>query len=114
MSSKFLILLIFASLITISCSSCKQEEVKTGENLSAIPSTENLTFVGQLTKVGNEPFTKLGLMVNDTTIYILECNDSTTNELKNSQGQKFKIYANKKVKTELGTKIIVNRFEKIK
>lgn len=114
MSSKFLVMLIFASLIVISCLSCKQEEIKLSKNSSSIAFTDSLTFVGQLTKVGNEPFTKLGLIVNDSTVYVLECDENIANKLIDLQGNSVRVFAKDKIISELGTKIVVNKFEKIK
>ena len=34
-------------------------------------------YEGQITVVGNELFSKLALIIDDTTIYTLDCNEET-------------------------------------
>jgi len=69
---------------------------------------------GKIVKVGNEPFTELAIQINDNSIYILDCNTELSDSLSNNQGESYKIYFNKKTKTDLGTKIKVTSVEQIK
>ena len=75
--------------------------------------TEPNSYIeGTIQKVGNEPFTKLALQVNDSTIYLLECTTEINNLLLSKQGEMYKIYFSEKIETELGTKVIVSKTEK--
>jgi len=116
MHLKVIIFLIFTSIIIFSCSSCKTDESakeEMNEKLTST-STENLFFEGQITVVGNEPFTKLGLIVNDSTVYMLECNQETKDKLLNNQGHFYKIFVKEKIETKTGIKLDVIKTERIK
>ena len=115
MKPKFIAFIAFTTMVVISCSSCKSDTIeKSDMNKINSISNGNLTFEGRIAVVGNEPFTKLGLFVNDSTIYILECENDIEETLKKNQGYLYKITAKEKTRTEFGIKLIVKKIEKIK
>lgn len=103
----------FSVLLLISCTACKtqsEEKLSTG-----VEKTENIMKVveGRIAIIGNEPFTKLGLVVNDSTIYQLKCDEETKDLLWKNQGEAYKIFVDKLTKSNEGTKIDVSKVEKI-
>ena len=101
------LIIVLTSLILILIFSCSDKRIGNSTD-------SNSTIEGRIVKVGNEPFTKLAIQINDTTIYLLDCKDELADSLSNKQGEMYKVYFNKKIETELGTKVIVTNVEKIK
>jgi len=87
--------------------SCSGQKIENNMN-------SNSTVEGKIVKVGNEPFTELAIQINDTSIYILDCDDKLSDSLSSNQGEMYKIYFNKKTETDMGTKIKVTNAEQIK
>jgi hypothetical protein len=115
MNSNSIILPIIASIFIISCSTCKIEEnIKEKITKSPTSSYDNIIFEGRITNVGNEPFTQLGIILDDTTVYLLECDNDTKTALQKDQGQLYRIFAKEKVETEFGMKLLVYNTEIIK
>jgi hypothetical protein len=97
-------------ILNISCSSSKKEirseQTNTASTLvlpttqektaikDSIPSTASLNFAstvndtvaGVIYVTGNEPFTKLGLLTLDGTMYILKCTKEMESDLRTKQG----------------------------
>lgn len=99
--------IVFTSLILVLLISCSDKNIGNS-------SDSNSTVEGRIVKVGNEPFTKLAIQINDSTIYILDCKEEMSDSLVNKQGQLYKIYYNEKIETKMETKIIVTNAEQIK
>ena len=98
---------VFTSLAFIIIISCSGQKIENNMN-------SNSTVEGKIVKVGNEPFTELGIQINDTSIYVLECDDDLYDSLSSNQGEMYKVYFSKKTETEMGTKIKVTNVEQIK
>ena len=77
-------------------------------------SVDSTFYEGQITVVGNEPFTKLALIIDDTTIYTLECDKATKDSLWKNQGKYYRIFANEKIVTKTGTKLKIDKSELIR
>ncbi len=75
----FLPLIIFA-LISAGLSSC----CNCGES-------DKITLKGEIVIVGNEPFTQLALKLDNSKIYLLECDDNLRKELWDKQGSRYAI-----------------------
>jgi hypothetical protein len=100
-------LAILFLIIVISCSNEKINKTDSSDIDS------NKFIEGRITVVGNEPFTNLGLLVNDSTIYLLDCNKDLKASLLQNQGQLYKIQFNEKKETEYGTTLKVINSKKI-
>ena len=101
-------------IITLVCS-CKTTNNE--QNLSNQESNdhEKLEFVtGQITTIGNEPFTELGIVINDSTIYALKCDNEVKSNLSGNQGKIFKVYYYEKIDSIETIKLEVVKFEPIK
>jgi hypothetical protein len=59
--------------------------------------------IGQIQMVSNEPFAKLAL-INDASLYLLDCNEDVYKMLYNSQGKSAKIYYSSMYKNDEGIK----------
>lgn len=114
MNSKIILLLLFASVIALSCSSCKPEEAKTNPKSESNSSFENLTYEGRITVVGNEPFTKLALKIDEYTVYQLSCSEELTKTLRGSQGVKYKVFVDEIVDISEGKILNISKVEKVK
>ncbi len=78
-----IISLLFLLLILLGCS--------TSEN-SASSGQSGTNFVtGEILMVNNEPFARVALM-NDTSLYLLDCSGEIKDTLYNNQGKKAKVY----------------------
>jgi hypothetical protein len=53
---------------------------------------QNGTVVGQAQVVGNEPFTRVGLLTDSGTVYLLECSKDDESVLRANQGRFFRIH----------------------
>lgn len=98
------IIIVFISLFVILLISCSEKRVE-----NTTPPKDSI--LGKIVIVGNAPFSKLALQINDSTIYILECTNAVKDSLINNQGELYKIYFSKILETEMDTKIIVTRAE---
>jgi hypothetical protein len=97
----------FLFLIIISCSNEKL-------NRTISSDLDSSNFIeGRITTIGNEPFTYLGLSVNDSAVYILDCDKQLEETLKKNQGELYKVTFNEKNKTADGIKINVLYVDKI-
>ncbi|HVO73665.1 MAG TPA: hypothetical protein VMT35_06555 [Ignavibacteriaceae bacterium] len=73
---------------------------------SSSKDTDGTSFVtGQIQMVSNEPFAKLGL-VNDATLYLLDCSKEMDEILYNNQGKFAKIYYSSVNKNDEGIKVL--------
>lgn len=70
--------LLFAAFSINACCSCKTQ------------ADENM-IEGIITVIGNEPFTKLALNVDDNKYYVLDCSDELRSEFMKSQGKLYRI-----------------------
>lgn len=61
--------------------------------------------IGQIQMVSNEPFAKLAL-INDATLYLLECDEDVYKMLYYNQGKSAKIYYNSMYKNDEGLKVL--------
>ncbi|MCF8261303.1 MAG: hypothetical protein K9J12_11050 [Melioribacteraceae bacterium] len=114
MYRKIILAAIFASIPLVSCSS--QKEGESGNDKMQVENFEfpdSLIFDGRITRVGNEPFTKLGLMLDEKTVYLIECDSETKETLLDHQGQLYKIYAKEKLETATGIKLVLAKAEKL-
>jgi hypothetical protein len=71
-------------------------------------------FTGKITKVGNEPFTNLALMLDDSTMILLDCKENIKSELEIHQGSFYKIIGNLIDDDKMVQKIIVKNVEKVR
>lgn len=94
-------------MLAVSCSN--QKINKTASNNP----DSNQTVEGNITVVGNEPFTHLGLSVNDSIVYLLDCNKDLEKNLMQNQGRFYKIQYNEKKETENGIMLKVVNSQKI-
>lgn len=92
---------------------CTKENVKHTTTSAAKNFLNNNVIEGQITVVGNEPFTELGLMVNDSTVYMLDCSKEIKNTLLKNQGSFYKIFFTKKTESKNGIRLSVSKTEKI-
>ena len=65
--------------------------------------------IGVITIVGNDPFTKLAINVNDKDVYLLECSDALKKELWKNQGRIYQIIYSEVKKTEAGISLVVQK-----
>lgn len=77
---------LIASIFT-SCSN--QVDANKVENGHKVKTESN--FSGRIIIVGNEPFTKPAIMVNDSLVITLECDKKTEDQLRTNQGSYFKV-----------------------
>ncbi len=97
-------------LFSLIISSCSNEKI----NKTTSSDIDNNAFVeGRITVVGNEPFTQLGLSVNDSIVFLLDCNKKLKENLLHNQGQFYKIQFSERKETENGTMLKVVNSEKI-
>ena len=61
--------------------------------------------IGQIQMVSNEPFAKLAL-INDESLYLLDCSEDVYKMLYNSQGKSAKIYYSGMYKNDEGLKVL--------
>ncbi len=85
-----IVLIIFTFCLTSGCSSSAQEEN---------------TIKGKIAVVGNEPFTRLAIIVDDNKVYVLDCREELKKELLKKQGQQYAIQFSGSRK-ELGSEVI--------
>lgn len=52
---------------------------------------DKITLKGEIVIVGNEPFTQLALKLDNSKIYLLECDDNLRKELWEKQGSRYAI-----------------------
>ncbi|MCP5061995.1 MAG: hypothetical protein GY936_05970 [Ignavibacteriae bacterium] len=100
-------------LFIVSLMSCSSEKVNYEEKVQHKTSVKKSFIIGQIAVVGNEPFTELGLIVNDTTVYTLDCNKELKETLLKNQGQNYKIFIKDGIKYETKNKLSVIAAEKI-
>jgi hypothetical protein len=73
---------------------------------SGSENADGTSFVtGEIQMVNNEPFAVLAV-VNDTTVYLIDCPDEIRELLYNNQGRSAKIYYNSIHKNEEGLKVL--------
>lgn len=65
--------------------------------------------VGIIRVVGNEPFTKLAVNVNDKDVYLLECSKEIDAELSKNQGRVYEIDYTEVKKTSDGLVLVVKK-----
>lgn len=70
--------------------------------------------VGIVQVVGNEPFTKLAVNLNDKDIYFLECTKEVQAELLKNQGRVYEIIYSDLKKTDEGITLVVEKAIQIK
>ena len=70
-------------------------------------------IIGQITVIGNEPFTELGVIVDDTTVFVLDCNKEIKEKLLKNQGENYKIFIEDNIELKTNNKISVITAEKI-
>jgi len=71
-------------------------------------------FVGQIYVIGNEPFTKLALKVEDGRTYTLDCDKEVATMLLQHQGQNVKLIAKAAAKRPEGHSLQVIQAEVVK
>jgi len=68
--------------------------------------TDGTSFVlGQIQTVNNEPFAVLAV-INDTSVYLLDCNDEIHQTLYKNQGKSAKVYYSSMYKNDEGLKVL--------
>lgn len=94
MSNKKLLLIPFflAAIFITACCSCGSGE-------------ENIVK-GVITVIGNEPFAKLAVKVDDSKAYVLECDKELETELMKNQGYEYSIQFSKS-RVENGIPVLV-------
>jgi hypothetical protein len=97
---KKILSLIIGFLIFASCSS------------SDFTADSSGVITGKVFRVGNEPFTKLGLQVENAKMYILSCDKETESLLTKNQGQDFSITFKGTEKSIEGITLKVTKAEK--
>jgi len=90
---------------------CAKKNIETQHSKKIISKSAKMVE-GKIAVTGNEPFTKLSVVVNDSTVYILKCDSATGQMLRNNQGKLFKIIFDNKVKTSSGEELTVIKVEK--
>jgi len=70
-------------------------------------------IIGQITVIGNEPFTELGVIVDDTTVFVLDCNKEIKEKLLKNQGENYKIFIENNIELKANNKVSVITAEKI-
>ena len=105
----FLPLIFF--LIAVSCAN---EKINYNDNSLMKTNVDSTYYEGQITVVGNEPFSKLALIIADTTIYTLDCNEETRDSLLKNQGKFYRVFAKKKTITKTGIKLKIYKTELIR
>lgn len=75
------------------------------------PSRETIdppkTMSGQIMMVGNEPFTRLALLVSPEKSYLIKCDDATKQLLYSNQGKIAELVYNEILKTNRGEELNV-------
>ena len=75
------------------------------------PSRETIdppgTITGQVMVVGNEPFTRLALLVSPEKSYLIQCDGVTKKLLMSNQGQIVELVYNKVLETDRGEELNV-------
>ncbi len=94
-------------MLSCSCKTKNYDEVSNSKT-----NTKDVFYEGKITVVGNEPFSKLGLMVNDSTIYILECDKETEDSLLKNQGKFYKIFFDQSKAATKSMTLVVIKTEK--
>lgn len=102
----FFVITIF-SVFLLSCSSQKEADNKIEQE-----EIKSEVISGIIMLVGNEPFTKLAVMVDDTTTYILNAPEEIEKELKMNQGNYYSITYKDNGKSPRGETIEVIKIEK--
>jgi len=97
------LLSVFAFLLVTLLLSCKTPNNEINKDNQKLVNSNY--YNGRITTVGNEPFTKLGLIINDSTIYILKCDNNTQNKLMMNQGKSFKVFYDNKIDS-IGTTVL--------
>lgn len=103
---------ILIIVLVYSCKTTNNEQNVSDQNNNDHKKLEFVT--GQITTIGNEPFTELGIIVNDSTIYALKCDNEVKSNLSGNQGKIFKVYYNEKIDSIGTTKLEVVKFEPVK
>ncbi|MBI1939410.1 MAG: hypothetical protein HYS25_14975 [Ignavibacteriales bacterium] len=88
------ILFVFSSALISGCCNC-------GKSIN-----EERILNGYISVVGNEPFTRLALNMDDNKVFILECSDELKKELWGKQGSYYSIMY-KESKVESGMPILI-------
>jgi hypothetical protein len=70
--------------------------------------------IGIIEVVGNEPFTKLAININDKDIYLLECTKEVKAELLKNQQKVYEIIYTEVKHSEEGITLVVNKAIPIK
>lgn len=96
MKKKILLSLITLTLFSIGLSAC----CNCGEN-------DKITLKGEIVIVGNEPFTQLALKLDNSKIYLLECDDILRKELWNKQGSRYAIEYTESRVDQLGMPVLM-------
>ncbi|MCB9248162.1 MAG: hypothetical protein H6613_06280 [Ignavibacteriales bacterium] len=106
----FLPLIFF--LIAVSCAN---EKINYNDNSLMKTNVDSTYYEGQITVVGNEPFSKLALIIADTTIYTLDCNEETRDSLLKNQVNFIEFsQRKKKTITKTGIKLKIDKTELIR
>ncbi|MBI9070554.1 MAG: hypothetical protein JEY94_03090 [Melioribacteraceae bacterium] len=106
----YVIVLFISTLFIISCT---QKDLKTSNKLDENIKTNTESIEGMITVVGNEPFTRLALLVNDSTTYVLDCDSLIKSDLLNNQGKTYKIEYSVKEKLNQGIALKVTKINPI-
>lgn len=88
------ILFAFSSILISGCCNC-------GSSIK-----DERTLSGYISVIGNEPFTKLALNMDDNKVFILECNDELRKELWGKQGSYYSVVY-KESRVESGVPVLV-------
>lgn len=88
------VLFAFSSILIPGCCNC-------GKSIN-----EERTLSGYISVMGNEPFTKLALNMDDNKVFILECSDELKKELWGRQGSYYSVMY-KESRVESGMPILV-------
>lgn len=89
----FLLIVIISALLLTSCCRCGR-------------TADGNIVKGMIVIVGNEPFTKVALKLEDEKVYLLQCDKKLDEELRSKQGKHFAIKY-KESKSEDGLPILI-------
>lgn len=92
--------LLFFTVIIVSC--CYLA------GCSSAASVQN-PVIGIIQVVGNDPFTRLAININDKDVYLLECTKEVEADLWKNQGKIYEIKYSEVRKSSEGTTLVVNK-----
>ena len=108
-----MIRIIYIFLIAIIFTSCSNQiDANKLENGQRVKTESN--YSGRIIIVGNEPFTKPAIMVNDSLVITLECDQKIENQLRTNQGSYFKVTGTKKIEEDGKLKLSITSAKKIR